>query len=136
MGIAKQPYKINLKGCSMEEGVKIYGLCLERMRYQIGNAKKKAPSTVPEEQGRFLLESYNTKDIDDIIDILELYDIESKSFEHLRVKLEELAYTVSVLTREIISFGFTDEGHLGLYLTLNAESGEAVEEDIALAAIA
>ncbi len=106
----------------MKDGVKIYGLCLERMGHQINIAKKKSQNTAFGEEDIFLLESYNTGDIDDIIDILELYDIEDKTFKHLHYKLEELAYTVSILTRETIRFGFTDEGHLGLYLTLNKET--------------
>ncbi|MBI3592746.1 MAG: hypothetical protein HY099_04625, partial [Nitrospirae bacterium] len=67
-----------------------------------------------------LLECYNTGDLDDIIDILELYDIEERTFEAFREKLEELAYTVSVLIRETLFFDFTQNGHLGLYLSLNS----------------
>ena len=107
----------------MTDGVKIYGLCLERMRHQINIAKKKSQTGEFVEDDTFLLESYNTGDIDDIIDILELYDIEEKNLKGLHDKLEELADTVSILTRETLRFGFTDEGHLGLYLTLNKDSG-------------
>lgn len=113
----------------MEDGVKIYGLCLERMRHQINIAKKKSQNTAFGEEDIFLLESYNTGDIDDIIDILELYDIEEKNLKNLHDKLEELAYTVSVLTRETLRFGFTDEGHLGLYLDLNTETERFQDAD-------
>ncbi|MBI5213576.1 MAG: hypothetical protein HY957_09470 [Nitrospirae bacterium] len=106
----------------MEDGVKMYGLCLERMRHQINIAKKKSQNTAFGEDDIFLLESYNTGDIEDIIDILELYDIENKTIDALHNKLEELAYTASVLIRETLRFGFTYEGHLGLYLTLNKET--------------
>lgn len=113
----------------MEDGVKIYGLCLERIRHQIRNAKKKSHNAAFGEEDIFLLESYNTGDIEDIIDILELYDIENKTLDGLHDKLEELAYTVSVLIRETIRFGFTYEGYLGLYLNLNTERENFQNED-------
>lgn len=104
---------------------KIYGLCLERLSHQIKKARENGAIT-----GNYLLEGYNTADIDDIIDILELYDLEERSYDGLMQKLDDLAYTVSVLTQEKLFFGFTDEGHLGLYLVLNkkAEVQEAVDE--------
>jgi hypothetical protein len=99
---------------------KIYGLCLERLKYQIGNAKERtAEKDIHEYRNGFLLESYNTGDIDDIIDILELYDLEERTLERLREKLGDLAYTVSLLMRERLFFDFTREGHLGLYLSVN-----------------
>jgi len=105
----------------MEE-VKIYGLCLERLKYQIGHAIKKVNGEELPVQNRVLLESYNTADIDDIIDILELYDVEDSTSNHVREKLEELACTVSLLLRETLVFDFTDDGHLGLYLFIRDES--------------
>jgi hypothetical protein len=114
----------------MEEGVKIYGLCLERLRHQIKNAKQKPQDAARKKDGIFLLESYNTGDIEDIIDILELYDIEKKNFESLQNKLDEIAYTVSLLTRETISFAFTDEGHLGLYLTTVRKDESMLKEPL------
>ncbi len=103
---------------------KIYGLCLERLRYQIKRAREN--SLRP---GHVLLEGYNTGDIDDIIDILELYDLEERSYEGLMQKLDDLAYTVSLLTQEKLFFDFTEEGYLGLYLSLNgAEPVKDVQE--------
>ncbi len=111
------------------EGVKIYGLCLERLRHQINNAKPKIQG-IKQPQGRFLLESYNTGEIDDIIDILELYDVEDRTTEEVNEKLEELAYTVSELLREPILFDYTDEGHLGLYLALHEEVPLALSDEV------
>lgn len=92
---------------------KIYGLCLERLSHQIKKAREKVAITED-----YLLEGYNTADIDDIIDILELYDLEERSYDGLMQKLDDLAYTVSVLTQEKLFFDFTEEGHLGLYLSV------------------
>ncbi len=111
------------------EGVKIYGLCLERLKHQINNAGKKMQNTKSREE-RFLLECYNTAEIDDIIDILELYDIEDRTREEVREKLEELAYTVSELLREPVLFDYTEEGHLGLYLALREEAPLALSEEV------
>ncbi len=104
----------------MEE-IKIYGLCLERLKFQITNAKKKANNDSSVVKDRFLLESYNTAEIDDIIDILELYDVEERSMKHIWEKMEELAYTVSLLLRETLTFDITNDGHLGLYLLTHKE---------------
>lgn len=102
----------------MNDELKIYGLCLIRLKHQIRIAKDKAESLAfPAPQA--LLESYNSGAIDDIIDILELYDLEEQTFDEVWKKLDDLAYTVSVLTGETLSFGFSEEGHLGLYLALN-----------------
>lgn len=109
----------------MNDAAKIYGLCLERLKYQITNAKKRINGN-GKHADTFLLECYNTGDVDDIIDILELYDVKEKTPGEVRDKLEELAYTVSVLTRETLLFDFTDEGHLGLYLSLN---GSPIDEE-------
>ena len=105
------------------EGIKIYGLCLERLRHQIANAKKKrVESARPVYPERVLLECYQTAELDDIIDILELYDVEDRTPEIVREKLGDLAYTVSELVRETILFDYTAEGHLGLYLVVNREA--------------
>ena len=111
----------------MEE-IKIYGLCLERLRYQIVNAKKKVNGDALSIQERFLLESYNTAEIDDIIDILELYDVEERTSNHVKEKLEELADTVSLLLQETLTFDLTDDGHLGLYLLTSNESLSMLEQ--------
>ena len=112
----------------MEE-VKIYRLCLERLKYQIGLANKKVISDAQSIQERFLLESYNTAEIDDIIDILELYDLEDTTSNHFKEKLEELAYTVSLLLRETLAFDLTDDGHLGLFLLTRDESLIMLEQE-------
>lgn len=99
--------------------VKIYGLCIQRLKFQIENAKKRLSEKARVYEGHLLLESYNTCDPDDIIDILELYDINERSFKAVQEKLDELAYTVSILCREALTFGLTEEGYLGLYLAVN-----------------
>jgi hypothetical protein len=101
---------------------KIYGLCLERLRHQINNARQRTKDGTCTYKDIILLECYNTGDIDDIIDILELYDIEERTFEGVMEKLKDLSYTVSVLSREALFFEFTQSGHLGLYLSLNDKS--------------
>ncbi|HET6515891.1 MAG TPA: hypothetical protein VFG09_12080 [Thermodesulfovibrionales bacterium] len=104
---------------AMNDEVKIYGLCLIRLRHQIDRAKAQGLSQGLQGEGRILLESYNSGAIEDIIDILELYDVEEQTVRAVREKLDDLAYTVSVLTGEELSFDFSDEGHLGLYLALH-----------------
>lgn len=105
------------------EGVKIYGLCLERLRHQIRNAKDRIGrgNGNGDATNRVLLESYCTGDMDEIVDVLELYDIDEKTSAQVQEKLEDLAYTVSVLIREQIAFGLTPEGHLGLYWVIKEE---------------
>jgi hypothetical protein len=93
------------------EGVKIYGLCIERLKHQIDIANKRGISG-----NRAVLECYNTGDIDEIIDILELYDIEHKTAESIKEKLDELAYTASLLVRNTVEFDYDDDGNLCLYL--------------------
>ncbi len=105
------------------DGVKVYGLCLERLKYQIALAKKRQEGS-PHGSSYFLLESYNTGVLDDIVDILELYDLEDKTPELLREKLDDLAYTVSTLLGHSLVFDYTGEGHLGLYLATRAVSRE------------
>jgi hypothetical protein len=112
------------------EGSKIYGLCLERLKYQIDNARVRFGGALSRQAEPVLLESYNTGDREDIIDILELYDIEERTPERLNEKLEELSYSASVLLRETLSFDYTDEGHLGLYLALQTESDGFIEENV------
>ena len=111
------------------DGVKIYGLCLERLKHQIALAKKRLEGNTPRTR-YFLLESYNTGVFDDIVDILELYDLEDKTPELLREKLDDLAYTVSILLGHTLIFDYTGEGHLGLYLSLQAVSHELPDEEV------
>ena len=117
------------------EAAKIYGLCLERITHQVIRAKQRTNGG-QQHNGQILLESYNTGDIEDIIDILELYDIEVRTPEGLKEKLEDLAYTVSELMREVLFFGYTEEGHLGLYLSLSQGAGDESKEKIDADAVA
>lgn len=112
------------------EGSKIYGLCLERLKYQIDNARVRFGGALSRHTDLVLLESYNTGDREDIIDILELYDLEEHTPERLNEKLEELSYTASLLLRETLMFDYTDKGHLGLYLALQKESYGFIEENL------
>lgn len=111
------------------DGVKIYGLCLERLKHQIALAKKRLEGSGHGSK-YFLLESYNTGVPDDIVDILELYDLEDKTPELLSEKLHDLAYTVSTLLRHTLIFDYTEEGHLGLYLSLQAASHEMPDDAV------
>lgn len=106
--------------------VKVYGLCLGRLKHQLNIARKRCETSAL--QGNILLESYNTSDIHDLIDILDLYDIEDRNWDGLMDKLDDLAQTVSALMRETLMFAITDEGHLGLYLvTFDSVSCRLVE---------
>ncbi|MBC8412858.1 MAG: hypothetical protein ISR96_12030 [Nitrospira sp.] len=102
------------------EDVKIYGLCLDRLKHQTGRAREQM-NVHQINIDRFLLESYNTDDIEDIVDILELYDLEEQSSIHLKEKLRELEYTISLLLQETLKFDYTHEGHLGLFLLIQNE---------------
>ena len=103
------------------ETLSICGLCLERLKYQINNAKKRTVNSGGQTRpGKVLLESYNTGDPDEIVDILEIYHAENRTLEGVQETLAELAYSASVLTREPLHFGFNEEGHFGLFLSLNA----------------
>ncbi len=106
----------------MDDSVKIYGLCLERLKHQIKNARSRLKAETYPLTEEVLLESYNTGDLEDIIDILELYDLEERTLKSLREKLDDLAYTVSVLIGETVAFGFDEDGHLGLYLAIQERS--------------
>ncbi len=101
-------------------GVKIYGLCMERLRHQIDIARSRIEKGLQGDATKVVLECYNTGDVDDIIDILELYDIgDDRSADTLRDKLDELAYTASLLMREKVEFGFNGKGQLCLYLAVD-----------------
>lgn len=97
-------------------GRKIYGICLERVGQLITKAKQRLNGS--SQKGRVLLESYCTGDINDIVYILVLYDLKERTPEGLRKELEQVASTLSRIAHEDLSFGYTEEGHLGLYLTL------------------
>lgn len=102
------------------DDAKIYNVCLMRVKFQITNAKQRLDNTF-RSGGRLFLESYNTGDIEEIIDILEIYDLDDRTPEGLSQKLEDLAYTVSVLVREKIVFDYDLKGNLGLCLELKEE---------------
>jgi hypothetical protein len=98
----------------MLDEVKIYGLCLGRLKYQLNIAQKRLADSSAL-RGDIILESYNTSDIEELIDILELYDIEDRTRDGLMNKLDDLAQTVSALMQKTLVFAITNEGHLGLY---------------------
>ena len=102
---------------------KIYNVCLQRVKFQITNAKQRLGDALSET--RLILESYNTGDIAEIVDILELYDLEEHTREALTEKLDDLSYTVSVLVKDKISFDYDEKGNLGLYLLLSQTPAEA-----------
>ena len=116
------------------DDAKIYNVCLMRVKHQITNARQRLADDVIH-KGQIILESYNTGDIEDIIDILEIYDLDDRTPEGLSEKLEDLAYTVSVLVKEKIYFDYDLKGNLGLYLELNGER-LAQEINTATAALA
>jgi len=102
------------------ETLSICGLCLERLRFQIRNAKKRMADNGSQVVARrILLESYNTSDPEEIVDILEIYHAKDRTLEGVQQTLDELAYSASVLTRESLQFDFNDEGHYGLFLSVN-----------------
>lgn len=117
----------------MEEA-KIYNVCLQRVKFQITNAKQRLGSSTFSE-ARLVLESYNTGDIEEIVDILELYDLEEHTREGLTEKLDDLAYTVSVLVKDKISFDYDEKGNLGIYLLLrrSAEAFSTADATLAVA---
>jgi hypothetical protein len=106
----------------MDEG-KIYNVCLQRVKFQITNAMQRLNNDTPP-SGRLILESYNTGDIEEIIDILEIYDLEDRTLAGLAEKLEDLAYTVSALVRKKIAFDYDEKGNLGLYLVVDESTEE------------
>lgn len=108
----------------MEDNAKVYGLCLYRLKYQIECAIGRAEGCG---EKQCILESYNTSALDDIVDILEIYDLQERSQEELEAKLEELAYTVSVLTRQSLFFDYTEQGHLGLYIDFDRATARSFQ---------
>lgn len=94
------------------DGIKIYGLCIDRLKHQIANAGRISAK----DNGAVLLESYESANPKDLIDILELYDIGDQDSESVQDRLAEMAETASALTQENLKFGHTPEGYIGLYL--------------------
>lgn len=99
----------------MEE-VKVYGLCLGRLKHQVHIAKERLCRDRDGQGEWMLLESYTTAEPEELIEILELYDLNDRGLDALWEKLGELAETASLLSREGLRFGYTDEGHFGLFL--------------------
>ncbi|MHB8883151.1 MAG: hypothetical protein ACYC69_16790 [Thermodesulfovibrionales bacterium] len=116
------------------DDAKIYNVCLQRVKFQITNAKKRLAAGTAARDA-MILESYNTGDPGEIIDILEIYDLEDHTPQGLKEKLRDLAYTVSVMVRDTIAFDYDDKGHLALYWVVQGTSCAAFSErDAALAA--
>ncbi len=116
------------------DDAKIYNVCLMRVKHQITKANERLDNGSAPKAG-IVLESYNTGDLEEIIDILELYDIEDRTPAGLAEKLEDLAYTVSVLVREKVVFDYDEKGNLGLQYIPKERSAEAYNvSDAALAA--
>ena len=100
------------------EGAKIYGVCLERLEFQVKNALerlKKDPALYDKQKG-LAIESYNTDDMDEIVDLLEIYDVPDRKRETILKKLDEVACSASLLVGETVEFGFCEAGFLCLYL--------------------
>ena len=112
---------------------KIYNVCLQRVKFQVTNAKQRLNGCIPP-GGRLILESYQTGELDEIIDILEIYDLETHTREGLAEKLDDLAYTVSIMVKEKISFDYDERGDLCLCLWVLQESEEIFSRAEALAA--
>ncbi|MGC2061414.1 MAG: hypothetical protein WA610_00435 [Thermodesulfovibrionales bacterium] len=108
----------------MEDNAKVYGLCLYRLKYQIERAIGRAGGCGLKQ---LILECYNTSEIDEVVDILEIYDLQERSQEELEAKLGELAYTVSVLTRQSLFFDYTEQGYLGLYIDLDSATARSFQ---------
>jgi hypothetical protein len=117
------------------DDAKVYNVCLQRVKFQITNAKKRLDGK-PLRGGSIVLESYNTGDIEEIIDILELYDLKERTPEGVREKLNDLAYTVSLLVKEKIGFDYDGKGNLGLHLIIHEDSGDVLGEEVETASAA
>lgn len=106
------------------EGAKVYGICLGRLEFQVKNALerlKKDPVLYDRQRG-FALESYNTDDMDEIVDLLEIYDVPDRKRETIMKKLAEVAYSASLLVGATVEFGFCEAGFLCLYLKVDVVS--------------
>jgi len=109
------------------DDARIYNVCLQRVKFQITNAKQRLLNCISHE-GQVILESYNTGEIEEIMDILELYDLDDRSRKGLTEKLQDLAYTVSILVKDTITFEYDARGNLGLYLILRQATEEVFSE--------
>lgn len=91
---------------------KLYNVCVVRLKHQIELARKNDKVS----GGRALLESYCTGDLEELIDIHELYDLEDRTLEGMMRKLDMVAKDAGLFVKEEVEFGFNEEGHLCLYL--------------------
>ena len=91
---------------------KLYGLCVERLKHQI----KIASSSGRMSDMPVVLESYCTGDIEEIIELLELYDLEDKSHAGLMQRLSDLAKDAGLFIKEKIRFDYNEDGELCIYL--------------------
>jgi len=96
---------------------KLYNLCIERLKHQIARARAASPDG---QGGMWVLESYCTGDPEEIIDIMELYDLKDRSLGAVMGKLAELASDASMFVGEKISFAFNADGELCIYLVMSA----------------
>lgn len=95
---------------------KVNGVCLQRVAQLISKAKERLNGNIY--QGQVLLESYCTGDVEDIVHILVLYHLRERTREGLAKELEKLAFALSRIAHEELSFGYCESGNLGLYLTI------------------
>jgi hypothetical protein len=80
--------------------------------------------------GRAVLESFCTGDIEDIVDLLELYDLKVRTRMGLDAMLTELAEDASLFVQESLAFDYDESGDLCLFLV---EKVEATTENINVA---
>ena len=95
---------------------KLYGLCVMRLKHQIALAKERGRMC----NGRVALESFCTGEVEEIVDLLELYDLKDISRRALDAMLCELAEDASLFVREPIAFDYDESGELCLYLLEHA----------------
>ena len=103
---------------------KLYNICVMRLRHQIEIAHKRGQVS----GGRIVLESYCTSDVEEIIDIHELYDIEDRTLEGVMKKLARVAGDASLFVKEKVEFDFNTEGELCLYLIHSAASEKDTDQ--------
>ncbi|MCK4910039.1 MAG: hypothetical protein KAR83_00285 [Thermodesulfovibrionales bacterium] len=96
---------------------KLYGLCVMRLKHQIALARERGRMC----NGRAVLESFCTGEVEEIVDLLELYDLKDNSRQGLSAMLEELAGDASLFVREPLAFDYDESGELCLYLLEEAQ---------------
>jgi hypothetical protein len=107
---------------------KLYGLCIERLKHQIRLARDR--ERMPSDRKNIVLESYLTGDPEEIIDLLELYDIKDRSLAGVMEKLDELAADASLFVHETLAFDMDENGELCICLVTGAKkAGKDAERD-------